>query len=90
MHSFDRIPLTNLALVLTLVSNLLLFTVPSSSGVKSEMRLLLSEMKQCSGKENLAVFGQNFGLERRNKSQFYLQGEIVMRKPFPTGFRGKL
>lgn len=49
----------------------------------------MAEMKQCPGKDNLPTVAYNFTLDRGNRTQYYLNGDILMREAFPNGFKGE-
>lgn len=49
--------------------------------------IYLAEMAQCPGKEDLPISGYNFSLQRGNRSQNFINGDVVMTESFPKGFK---
>lgn len=52
--------------------------------------LVLAEMKQCPGKENLIILGSNFTIKKVNNGRHIINGEIILTEPLTNGFKGKL
>lgn len=71
------------------VSGIILLLWPGSFAARSGSETVyLAEMKQCPGRVDLPIMGLNFTLDRINRTQNYLNGDIVMKESFPTGFKG--
>lgn len=58
------------------------------AGNSNHRTVYLSDMKQCPGKDDLPIYC-NITVERGNRTQNYLSGDILVKERFPTGFKGK-
>ena len=73
-----------------IIAVVFLFLWPLSMAARStQQTVYLAEMKNCPGKENLAIMSYNFTLERGNRTQNYVNGDIVLGEAFPNGFKGE-
>lgn len=73
-----------------IVITIVVYFLPISFAARANPETVyISEMKQCPGRTDLPIMGYNFTLDRANRTQHYLSGDIVMKEAFPKGFKGK-
>lgn len=68
-----------------------LFVTASSGASRLRMQpiIVVHDVAQCPGKPNLPVFVSDFKIEQRNKSEYYMSGDLVFKENFNNGFKGK-